>query len=259
VADTILSVDNVTMQFGGVTALSEVNFGIERGEILGLIGPNGAGKTTTIDAITGFVPHRGTVQVLGADVSSAPPHRRVRAGLARTWQAVELFEDLTVAEHLRVASPGSGVRDLLADLVRPGRASRPGSGDHDAAILERLGLAELADTVVTDLPHGTQKLVGVARALATDPAVLLLDEPAAGLDVDESRAFGGRLRALVDDGRSAVLVDHDVELVMATCDRVVVLDFGAVIAEGTPSGIQSDLRVQEAYLGTAVEDGGAVG
>jgi ABC-type branched-subunit amino acid transport system ATPase component len=205
-----LEVRGLSVTYGGITAVSDVAIEVSPGELVGLIGPNGAGKTTTIDAITGFVPCRGSVRVAGTDLTGSSPHRRVRAGLARTWQAVELFDDLTVAEHLRVA----------------------------------------------DLPHGTQKLVGVARALATDPTVLLLDEPAAGLDADEGRAFGARLRGLAAEGLSIVLVDHDVELVMSTCDRVVVLDFGSVIASGTPERIRADRRVQEAYLGAPSPDPG---
>ncbi len=248
-----LEVLGLGVTYGGVTAVSDVSFSVAEGEILGLIGPNGAGKTTTIDALTGFAPHRGVVRVHGVDVSGEPPHGRVRAGLVRTWQAVELFEDLTVAEHLEVAEPSAGVRDVVADILRPGRrvADRGAVGSADAALLDRLGLQDVAGELVTDLPQGIQKLVGVARALASRPRVLLLDEPAAGLDADESRTFGKLLRSLVDEGRSVVLVDHDVELVMATCDRVVVLDFGSVIASGAPSEIRGDLRVQEAYLGLA--------
>jgi ABC-type branched-subunit amino acid transport system ATPase component len=251
-----LEVRGLSVTYGGITAVSDVSIDVRPGELVGLIGPNGAGKTTTIDAITGFVPCRGFIRVAGTDLTGSSPHRRVRAGLARTWQAVELFEDLTVAEHLRVAAPSSGLRDLLSDLVRPRRGVRSGCRDVDRRILESLELAGVADEVVADLPHGTQKLVGVARALATDPSVLLLDEPAAGLDAEEGRAFGVRLRGLAADGLSIVLVDHDVELVMSTCDRVVVLDFGSVIASGTPERIRADRRVQEAYLGAPSPDPG---
>lgn len=259
-SEPALEVRGLGVTYGGIAAVSDVSLEVAPGELVGLIGPNGAGKTTTIDAITGFVPSRGSVRVAGADLTGSSPHRRVRAGLARTWQAVELFEDLTVAEHLRVAAPSSGLRDLLADLVRPRRDVRSGGRDLDRRILESLELAGVADVVVADLPHGTQKLVGVARALATDPTVLLLDEPAAGLDADEGREFGGRLRGLAAEGLSIVLVDHDVELVMSICDRVVVLDFGSVIASGTPELIRADRRVQEAYLGApapAPEAGGS--
>ncbi len=259
-SEPALEVRGLGVTYGGIAAVSDVSLEVAPGELVGLIGPNGAGTTTTIDAITGFVPSRGSVRVAGADLTGSSPHRRVRAGLARTWQAVELFEDLTVAEHLRVAAPSSGLRDLLADLVRPRRDVRSGGRDLDRRILESLELAGVADVVVADLPHGTQKLVGVARALATDPTVLLLDEPAAGLDADEGREFGGRLRGLAAEGLSIVLVDHDVELVMSICDRVVVLDFGSVIASGTPELIRADRRVQEAYLGApapAPEAGGS--
>jgi len=252
----VLEVDGLGVSYGGVVALSDVSFTLCAGEILGLIGPNGAGKTTTIDALTGFVVHRGTVQVNGVDISRRSPHERVGAGLVRTWQAVELFEDLTVAEHLAVAAPSAGVRDVFSDILNPRRRTSvqfDRAGHSDAEILERLDLSDVAGSIVGDLSQGTQKLVGVARALASRPEVLLLDEPAAGLDAEESRAFGDRLRSLVDEGLSIVLVDHDVELVMAICDSVVVLDFGSVIAAGSPAVIRNDLRVQEAYLGVAAE------
>ena len=254
--DPALVIQGLSVTYGGITAVSDVSLDVSPGELVGLIGPNGAGKTTTIDAVTGFVPCRGTVRVAGTDLTGSPPHRRVRAGLARTWQAVELFDDLTVAEHLRVAASARGLRDLVVDLVRPRRDVRSGAPERDRRILDSLELADVADVVVADLPHGTQKLVGVARALATDPTVLLLDEPAAGLDAEEGRALGGRLRGLADEGLSIVLVDHDVELVMSTCDRVVVLDFGSVIASGPPERIRADRRVQEAYLGASTTDPG---
>ena len=248
-APGVLRTAGLGVTYGGVQAVSDVSLSVGRGELVGLIGPNGAGKTTTIDAISGFVEHRGSVLLHDTDLSSAPPHERVRAGLARTWQAVECFDDLTVREHLDVARSRGGVAALLADAVRFRRARS--ADDEVDRILELLDLGDVASSVVTDLPHGTQKLVGVARAMATGPSAILLDEPAAGLDAAEGRRFATRLRSMAESGTAVLLVDHDVELVMHTCDRLIVLDFGAVIAEGVPEQVRSDPRVQAAYLGTA--------
>lgn len=248
-ASPVLRTAGLGVSYGGVHALSDVSLTVGHGELVGLIGPNGAGKTTTIDAISGFVAHRGTVWLNGVDLSAAPPHERVRAGLVRTWQAVEWFDDLTVREHLEVARSRGGAVALLADALRF-RRTRAADDEVDR-ILELLDLGSVASSVVTDLPHGTQKLVGVARALATGPSAILLDEPAAGLDASEGRRLAARLRSLAASGTAVLLVDHDVDLVMHTCDRLIVLDFGSVIAEGEPGQVRSDPRVQAAYLGTA--------
>ncbi len=245
------------VRFGGVTAVDDLSVEVGPGELVGLIGPNGAGKTTTIDAISGFVPHVGRVVFDGEDLSGTPPHVRARAGIARTWQSLELFDDLTVRQQCEVAARRVGLGTVFADLVRPGRA------DASAVVVDRalesVGLAEVAASRPGDLSHGHQKLVGVARALAASPRMLLLDEPAAGLDSSESMALGRRLRDLVDggsgvgvDGASlgALLIDHDTRLVFEICDRVVVQDFGRVIAAGAPDDVRRDPAVVAAYLGS---------
>jgi branched-chain amino acid transport system permease protein len=226
-----LRVSGLSVHFGGVIALSDVSLDVKEGELVGLIGPNGAGKTTLIDAISGFVNSVGAVELAGASLLGLPPYERARRGLARTWQSTELFDDLDVRENLTVAS-----RNGLAD---------------DA--LAKVGMDWAAEAMPAQLSTGQRKLVGVARALAAKPTLLCLDEPAAGLDTAESQELGARLRRLADEGQSMLLIEHDMGLVLGICDRVIVLEFGKVIAEGAPEVVRRDPRVIAAYLGDGVE------
>jgi branched-chain amino acid transport system ATP-binding protein len=243
-----LDVDALRVTYGGVTAVNDVDLRVPEGKVVGLIGPNGAGKTSTIDALTGYhPPTSGKVVFDGDDITALRPHLRARRGLVRTWQSVELFDDLTVEENLLVASQRMGVVRALRDLLLPiGQHPR---ADVDWA-LGLCGLTDVADRLPTSLSHGRRKLVGVARALAQRPRLVLMDEPAAGLDTEESVELGKHLRALPDEGVSVLLVDHDMGLVLSVCDEVVVLDFGTVIARGTPDEIRNDDAVIAAYLGT---------
>ncbi len=248
----LLETNGLTVTFGGLHANDGIDISVERGRFVGLIGPNGAGKTTFIDAITGFVPiSDGTVRFAGELFTTVAPHERARRGLSRTFQQLELFEDLTVEDNLLAAAETPTWTDVLLDIVRPGRVS-PHQGDVEWA-LETVGLAESLKAFPSDLSHGQRKLVGVARALAARPQLVLLDEPAAGLDTTESQEIGGRLRGLLDHDVSVLLIDHDMGLVLNVCDEVYVLDFGGVIAHGTPAEIRTNPRVVAAYLGAEAE------
>lgn len=248
-AQVALNAADITVYYGGVCAVDALSLTVRQGEVVGLIGPNGAGKTSFIDAVTGFTAHLGTVHLDGVAVHELAAHRRARAGLRRTWQSIELFGDLTVRENVAVASDRPSVRSVTRDLVR-GDAGGPNVVVVEE-LLVRMGLLTVADEFPSSLPLGVQKLVGVARACAGDPAVVLLDEPAAGLDTDESRELGVRLRELAASGVGLLLVDHDMGLVLETCDRVYVVDFGRLIAEGTPEEIIREPNVVAAYLGSA--------
>jgi ABC-type branched-subunit amino acid transport system ATPase component/ABC-type branched-subunit amino acid transport system permease subunit len=238
----VLRVTGLSVSFGGVRAVREVSLEVREGELVGLIGPNGAGKTTLVDAMTGFVPFTGKVELAGTDVSRLPAYLRARQGLARTWQSTELFDDLDVTENLTVATAHAKAVQAAA---ASGTAARAAAAD----TLQLVGMDWAADAMPSGLSAGQRKLVGVARAVVARPHVLCLDEPAAGLDTAESAELGTTLRELADQGQSMLLIEHDMGLVMSVCDRVVVLEFGQVIADGPPEVVRADPRVVAAYLG----------
>lgn len=241
----VLQTEHLSVRYGGTVALDDVSIRTNAGELVGLIGPNGAGKTTFIDALSGFAPCTGKVSLNGAPVGSLPAHVRSRRGLGRTWQGAELFDELTVLENLQVAASDQKMRAQVSDIFRP----KPSGHDAVSRAVELLDLEASLNKLPDELTQGQRKVVDVGRALAGGGAVLCLDEPAAGLDSEESLQLGARLRRLVEAGVSILLVDHDMGLVLSVCDRICVLDLGKLIAEGTPAEIRASRRVIDAYLG----------
>jgi len=242
----LLEAQDVTVRFGGKAALNRTSIAVERGVITGLIGPNGAGKTTLFNVVCGLLaPQSGHVVLDGADITSFPPHRRARMGLARTFQRLELFTSLTVRDNVRV---GGDIRNRWSGRKWIGR--RADAGDAAERIIELTGLGAIADREVSEIPTGRARVVEVARALMTRPSVLLLDEPAAGQTEHETEEFGDLLRRLAADGLAVCLVEHDMTLVMDVCQTIHVLDFGRTIAAGPPDRVRNDPAVIEAYLGT---------
>jgi branched-chain amino acid transport system ATP-binding protein len=234
---SLLEVRGVMVRFGGVMAVGGVDLNAEVGQVTGLIGPNGAGKTTLFNVVSGMQePTAGEVFVGGIDITGEAPHKRAKRGLARTFQRLELFSSLTVRDNVRVAAELAAVPDVDGTVER---------------LLDKVGVAHLASTVAGDLPTGSARLVEIARALATMPRLLLLDEPASGLDDSETERLGSLLRELAADGLGVLLVEHDMNLVMHVCDLIHVLDLGNIIAVGTPTEIQHDQAVLQAYLGTS--------
>ncbi len=250
--DVLLRTAGVTVTYGGLTAVDGVSIEVRAGEIVGLIGPNGAGKTSFIDAITGFAPSTGDVYLKGEKVSTLPAYRRARRGLVRSWQSGELFGDLSVESNVRVADDvGHDLLRLFLDMVRPNSKASPAV----AAAMSLMELTDVSDRKPGELSLGRQKTLGVARSLALDPSVLLLDEPAAGLDSIESLEFGADLQRIAAAGVGCLLIDHDMNLVLGMCDRVYVIEFGKQIAHGKPEEVRRDPKVVAAYLGSSsIED-----
>ena len=238
------------MAFGGVKACDGISLDVHEGELLGLIGPNGAGKTTFINAVTGFVPWSGTIAFDGSELKGLPPHRIAHRGLSRTWQSLELFGDISVRANLEVAAtkltPTMAIRDYFGSSQRV--------AERVDQTIEALEMENIVNARPDDLSMGYRKLVGVARALVAQTKLVLLDEPAAGLDRTETTWLAEKLRQVIDYGISVLLVDHDMGLVLNVSDRIHVIDFGKTIAIGTPDEIRDNPAVIGAYLGTGGGD-----
>ncbi len=249
---SLLAVENVSRSFGGVHAIEGVSFDVRAGTVHSIIGPNGAGKTTLLNMLTGiYVPDAGSIRLAGRELRGEPTHRFAAAGIGRTFQNLQVFFNMTALENVMTGRHLRERCSLLAAMLRTPMLTRAEASCRDLArsLLRRVGLAEYEEAAADAMPYGALKRLEIARALAAEPQVLLLDEPAAGLNQTEAREINVLIKQLAADGTTVILVEHNMRLVMDVSDCVLVLDHGRKLAEGTPSEISSDARVIEAYLG----------
>ena len=248
----LLEVNNVTKRFGGLTALDNVSFAIEEGEIRGLIGPNGAGKSTMFKNIAGFyAPTQGDIVFSGRSIVGMKPHAIAKLGVVRTFQETTLFQELSVFQNVVIGCHLTARTDIFAALLGTDRAKQLRAREKANTVIRTMGLAGRSEQLASQLPLGSQRALAMAIALASDPKLLLLDEPFAGMNAEETRQMMELTRKVVDSGVTVVLVEHDMKAVMGLCGYLTVLNFGALLVEGTPEEVRLDQRVIEAYLGGA--------
>jgi branched-chain amino acid transport system ATP-binding protein len=250
----LLSLDRLTRRFGGVTAVDSVSMNVERGEIRGLIGPNGAGKTTTLNLISGLTaPTSGRMMLVEQDVTGEPAHRLAQRGVRRTFQNLKLFTELTVLQNVMIGLHTNGKSGVFEAILATGEHRREEEMMHrdSLAALETVGLVDQADRPASALAYGHRRLLEIARAIVARPTLLLLDEPAAGVNPTEAEALVALIRRINAQGVTVVLVEHHMDVIMAACSRITVLNYGQKLAEGTPAEIRANERVIEAYLGRA--------